>query len=107
MTRHAFEDGLGQRWIVGYDKAVASYFAQIDKPEDAVTVAGSEFGEVRSVDQLKERLKDQVQIPKAMENVLRAEGPKSVDDKMAGAAQRRVRATYESFLLAPQQSAER
>ncbi|WP_141990134.1 hypothetical protein [Rhodoglobus vestalii] len=91
MSRYVFADEQGQSWAVGFDPSVASYFAQIDSTNDATTVIGDGYGEIRSVDELKKKLEQRVQLPAAIEDQLRARGPKTVTDLHAARARSRVR----------------
>lgn len=91
MSRYVFADEQGQSWAVGFDPSVASYFAQVDSAQDLVTVVGEGYGEVRSVDELKRKLEKRVELPVAIEEKLRARGPRSVTDLEAARARSRVR----------------
>jgi len=91
MSRYVFADERGQSWTVGFDPSVASYFAQVDSAEDIVTIVGDGYGEIRSVDDLKRQLEQQVELPAPIEEKLRARGPQSVSDLEAARARSRVR----------------
>lgn len=107
MSRYNFADQQGQSWAVGYDPSVASYFAQINKHHDAITVVGEAYGEVRSVDALKELISDQVQVPKMIEKVLRANGPAAVSDRRARTARTRVKAMRAQIIAAADEGLDR
>lgn len=64
MSRVNFESS-GEMWTVGYDKAIATYFAQVEVEgaDDILDVAGTSLGELPTLDSLAEALKDRVALP--------------------------------------------
>ncbi|WP_341953604.1 hypothetical protein [Salinibacterium sp. TMP30] len=100
MSRYVFADEQGQSWAVGFDPSVASYSAQIDSTNDAVTVVGDGYGEVHSVDDLKKKLEQRVQLPASIEDKLRACGPERVTALQAVRARSRVRGMEQHVLRA-------
>jgi hypothetical protein len=83
VTRYSF-DTDGQRWHVGWDPAVASYFAQAepahatrDDVDELRDIVGFDRpGEVRTVTELVERLRGQVGIPDTIRQRLEADAPR-------------------------------
>lgn len=87
MTRYSFDTDDGQRWHVGWDPAVASYFAQSEptpgtgpsnRPRDEElrdVVDAGRPGEVATVAILTARLRGQVTIPDPILDRLAADAP--------------------------------
>lgn len=80
MSQYEFTAGQ-DRWTVGWDPAVGSYFALVEPgpPADAsahalVVVAGDDVGEVPTVDELDRRLAGRVRIPDPVRRQLAGDG---------------------------------
>lgn len=87
MSRYSFTSG-DDRWHVGWDPAVASYYAQVEPvrtapgAEDAQalrTVAGDRVGEVPTLAALDVRLAGRVQMPAGVRDQLADDGPARPD----------------------------
>ena len=84
MSRISFTTEQG-RWHVGWDPAVASYYAQVEPPrlrgrgdvdDPPVTVVGERVGEVQTVADLDRRLAGRVQLPDGVrEHLAGDDGP--------------------------------
>ena len=75
MSRHTFESD-GTRWIVGWDEATVTYFAQReDTDKELVDVAGTSVGEHTTLASLLERLHDTVELPIELHAQLGQEAP--------------------------------
>jgi len=55
-----------------------------------VTIDGDGYGEIRSVDELKRKLEQEVELPAPIEEKLRARGPQSGTDLQSARARSRV-----------------
>ena len=83
MSRISFTTHT-DRWHVGWDPAVASYYAQVEPPrprgrgdvdDPPVTVVGERVGEVPTVADLDRRLAGRVQLPGGVREQLADDGP--------------------------------
>jgi hypothetical protein len=75
MSRHTFEHD-GARWIVGWDEATVTYFAQREAADRELTdVAGTSLGQHTTVASLLEQLHDTVEVPDELRAQLEREAP--------------------------------
>jgi hypothetical protein len=83
MSRISFTTDT-DRWHVGWDPAVASYYAQVEPPrlrgrgdvdDQPVTVVGGRVGEAPTVADLDRRLAGRVQLPDGVREQLAEDGP--------------------------------
>lgn len=75
MNRHEFEHG-GGRWIVGWDEATVTYFAQREEADRELTdVAGTSVGQHTTVASLLEQLHETVELPDELRAQLEREAP--------------------------------
>ncbi len=100
MSRYTFEQG-DDTWHLGYDKAQATFFAlhESDVTEEVVDVAGTDWGQVSSVDELERAMPDSVRIPDEVRAALVADAPADHAADLA-AARARFEATQRAVMMA-------
>ena len=75
MSRHEFEHD-GGRWIVGWDEATVTYFAQREGTDRELTdVAGTSVGQHTTVASLLEQLHGTATVPDELRAQLEREAP--------------------------------
>ena len=99
MSRISFTTDT-DRWHVGWDPAVASYYAQVEPPrprgrgdvdDQPVTVVGGRVGEAPTVAELDRRLAGRVQIPDGVREQLAEDGPaKPAAERLPGLEEREL-----------------
>jgi hypothetical protein len=76
MSRYAFTTKDGVTWTVGFDPALASYFAQRELPgsDELNDITGTTVGQIPTVFDLEETIADQVAIPAEILEQLEVDG---------------------------------
>lgn len=91
VSRYQFRSAEGITWAVGFDPALASYFAQEESADnDLVDVAGSDVGEVGTAAALHDRLAGLVSIPADIAEALETDGPTHPEWLRPDLAQERI-----------------